>query len=301
MWKKLDNIGFPRELTSICKYWYTHQVNNVRWADAVSESYRLQCGVRQGGLTSPTLFNLYMDALITELSSRHVGCHVDDVCVNNLSYADDMVLLSASVCGLRQLIQVCEKYAVEHGLQYNVSKSQYMVFEVGAAKCPQTIPPVTLNGVPLDKVDQFKYLGHVVTADLRDDADIERERRALSQRANTLARRFARCSDAVKITLFRAYCTSLYTCSLWINFSRRAYSSLRVQFNNALRAVLGLPRYCSASGMFAAARTDCFHASVRRRCASLVRRVRASPNTVLAMIANRIDCPFIRHCCDRHI
>ncbi|XP_073953054.1 uncharacterized protein [Choristoneura fumiferana] len=72
------------------------KVNNVRWSGAMSKEYRLECGVRQGGLTSPSLFNLYMDALIVELSSRHVGCHVDGVCVNNLSYADDMVLLSAS-------------------------------------------------------------------------------------------------------------------------------------------------------------------------------------------------------------
>lgn len=212
-----------------------------------------------------------------------------------------MVLLSASICGLRRLIATCEDYAATHGLVYNIKKSQYMVFEAGGARCPDYVPPICLNSVPLDRVDQFKYLGHIVTADLRDHADLERERRALSKRANMLARRFARCSDGVKITLFRAYCTSMYTCSLWANYSQKSYSTLRVQFNNAFRAVLGLPRYCSASGMFAWARTDCFHATMRKRCASLVRRVRASSNTVLSMIANRLDCPYVRHCCDRQV
>lgn len=265
------------------------------------ESYKLECSVRQGGLTSPTLFNLYMDALIVALRSARVGCHVDDVCVNNLSYADDMVLLSASVCGLRKLMQICEEYVSGHGLKYNVAKSQCMVFETSSAKCPQSIPPVFLNGVPLDWVKQFKYLGHLVTADLRDHADIERERRALSKRANMLARRFARCSDQVKITLFKAYCTSLYTCSLWASYTQASYNALRVQYNNAFRAVLGLPRFCSASGMFAEARTDCFHTTMRKRCASLVRRVRLSSNAVLVMIASRLDCPYIRNCCSRHI
>ncbi|XP_045447822.1 uncharacterized protein LOC123656159 [Melitaea cinxia] len=163
------------------------------------DPYRLGCEVRQGRLTSPTIFNLYMDDLIVALSRQHIGCHVDRVCVNNISYADDM--LSASISGIRQLVQTCEDYACYHGLKYNVLKSQCMVFEAIGTKCPQNIPPVLLSGVLLKMMEQFKYSGHIVTTCLRDDADIERERRALSVRANLLARRFARCSAQVKITL----------------------------------------------------------------------------------------------------
>jgi exonuclease III len=301
LWEKLIGIDLPKEIVGIFRFWYTHQSNNVRWAGAVSESYRMECGVRQGGLTSPTLFNLYLNELIVSLSSLHVGCYIDEVCVNNLSYADDMVLLSASVCGLKKLIRLCEGYAERHGLKYNVRKSNIMVFETASARCPDTIPTVTLNSAPLERVTQFKYLGHIVTVGLKDHADIERERRALSRRANMLARRFARCTDRVKIALFRAYCTSLYTCALWANYSQKVYGALRVQFNNAFRAVLGLSRHCSASGMFAAAHVDCFHASMRKRRASLVRRVWASSNTVLRMIADRVDCPFVRNCCNGHV
>ncbi|KAG7305839.1 hypothetical protein JYU34_008378 [Plutella xylostella] len=175
-----------------------------------------------------------------------------------------------------------------------------MVFEAGA-KRPRDVPPVLLNGKSLVMVDQFRYLGHILTTDLKDNADIERERRALSVRANMIARRFARCTQQVKVTLFRAYCTSLYSCSLWADYTKRSYSDLRVVYNNAFRTMLGLPRFCSASGMFAAARTDCFHTTMRKRAASLVRRVRASSNIVLKMIGDRVDCPFLRHCCDRHV
>ncbi|XP_028042702.1 uncharacterized protein LOC114252428, partial [Bombyx mandarina] len=107
-----------------------------------------------------------------------------------------------------------------------------------------------LNGTPLRRVDKFKYLGHFVTSDLRDDADIERERRALSVRANMIAR------------------------SLWVLCSQKQYSALRVQYNNAFRVLLGLPRFCSASGMFAEARVDCFFTTMRKRCTSLIGRVR---------------------------
>ncbi|XP_053614048.1 uncharacterized protein LOC128677324 [Plodia interpunctella] len=295
--KKLEKANLPVEIINIFKYWYSNQVNNVRWDGILSKSYGLECGVRQGGLTSPTLFNLYINDLIDVLSSAGVGCHIDGVCVNNISYADDMALLSASVCGLRRLVEACEAYAHSHGLIYNVKKSQVMVFGVGR-KQYDNIPPVFLNNTFLQRVSKFKYLGHMLTADLRDDDDIERERRALSVRANMLARRFARCSRDVKITLFRAFCTSFYTCSLWASYTQKAYNALRVQYNNAFRMLLGLPRFCSASGMFADARVDCVYTTMRKRCASLVRRVRESNNSILRMIAGRLDSRYINHCCN---
>jgi exonuclease III len=296
LWDKLQKAHLPFELINILKYWYRNQVNSVRWDGALSGSYRLDCGVRQGGLSSPTLFNLYVNDLIGELGGARVGCHVDGVCVNNISYADDMVLLSASICGLRRLVSICEEYATSHGLAYNVKKSQVMVFGAGSHRY-DNIPHVSINGKKLERVFKLKYLGHVLTPDLKDNEDIERERRALSVRANMLARRFARCSREVKITLFRAFCTSFYTCCLWANYTQKAYGALRVQYNNAFRVLLRLPRFCSASGMFAEAGVDCFYATMRKRCASLVRRVRASGSSVLNLIADRLDCDYINHSC----
>lgn len=175
-----------------------------------------------------------------------------------------------------------------------------MVFHVRGKDLPP-VPPIRLYGTPLKRVDTFRYLGHVVTSDLRDDADIERERRALSVRANMVARRFARCSAEVKVTLFRAFCTTLYTSSLWVSYTQKQYNALRVQYNNAFRVLLGLPRFCSASGMFADARVDCFYTTMRKRCTSLARRVRASSSGILRAFAERFDCEYVNHCHMIHV
>ncbi|XP_041970723.1 uncharacterized protein LOC121727109 [Aricia agestis] len=231
------------------------------------------CGLRQGGLTSPSLFNIYINVLIEELSGAGVGCSIDGVCVNSISYADDMALLSPSISALRRLLSICETYASEHGLRYNVSKSELLVFKVGKAK-PVHVPPVTINGTALKIVSKFKYLGHITNEDLRDDDDIERARRALAVRCNMLARRFARCTVEVKIALFKA---------------------LRVQYNNAFRMLLALPRYCSASGMFADARTDDFPSVLRKRTASLMYRVRESDSSILKAICGQADGAIAAH------
>ncbi|XP_063630079.1 uncharacterized protein LOC134801443 [Cydia splendana] len=292
LWQKLQKSRLPPEFIHLLRHWYLNQENRVRWAGELTEPYRLECGVRQGGLSSPILFNLYVDALIEQLSSAHVGCHVDGVCLNNISYADDMVLLAPSIGALRKLVYICESYASSHGLIYNGKKSEVMVFKAGS-KCPSHVPPVRLNGTALERVSRFKYLGHIVTDDLKDDEDIERERRALCVRANMLARRFARCSKAVKITLFKAFCSSFYTGSLWVSYTQKAYNALRVVYNNAFRVLVGLPRFCSASAMFAEARTDAFAAIMRKKAASLLRRTRDSTNSILRMIADHVCCPIM--------
>lgn len=300
LWDKLNDTGVSPEVVKLLSYWYKGQTNFVKWANIFSDEYSLNCGVRQGGLTSPRLFNLYVNQLIGELSSMHVGCRIDDVCVNNISYADDMVLLSPSISGLREMLKMCEAYAVKHGLKYNEKKSEFMVFGT-ARSTPKLIPPLLLNGVPLKRVTQFKYLGHIVTENLKDDLDIERERRALAVRGNMLVHRFARCTAEVKRTLYKAFCQSFYTSGLWTNFTQRAYNALRVQYNNIFRALLGLPRYCSASGMFADANVDCFHTIMRKKTASVVLHMRGSANGILRMIAERMDSSVLGRFTELHV
>ena len=79
----------------------------------------------------------------------------------------------------------------------------------------------------------MKYLGHVISADMKDDLDIMRQCRQLYAQGNALARRFHMCSDNVKVTLFRSYCSSLYTSQLWwkyrVNSIRKLYAARGVQ------------------------------------------------------------------------
>lgn len=115
-----------------------------------------------------------MDRLVRELSSASIGCSIDGITVNNISYADDMVLLSPSISALRKLLRICESYAEAHGLRYNASKSEVMVFKA-SSKTYTTVPPILLAGNELRRVTKFKYLGHWVTDTLSDMLDIDCE------------------------------------------------------------------------------------------------------------------------------
>ncbi|CAF4958321.1 unnamed protein product [Pieris macdunnoughi] len=111
LWRKMEDRGVPTQLLNIFKFWYAKQNNTVKWSNAFSTSYRLESGVRQGGLSSPKLFNLNINDLSVELSSMCVGCRVNGVSISNLSYVDDMVLLAPTAGAITEMLRVCEVYA----------------------------------------------------------------------------------------------------------------------------------------------------------------------------------------------
>lgn len=53
-------------------------------------------------------------------------------------------------------------------------------------KKPKRIASVESVIVPLRRVSQFKHIGHIMTEELKDDADVEWERRALTISCNIL-------------------------------------------------------------------------------------------------------------------
>ena len=107
-----------------------------------------------------------------------------------------------------------------------------------------------MNNVLLTRVTKYKYLGHCISDDLSDDDDMARQYRQIYAQGNALLRNFFMCTESVKITLFRSFCTSLYTCELWCQYRSESLRKLCVAYNDVFRCLCREPRNCSASHMF---------------------------------------------------
>ena len=80
----------------------------------LSTKFKVTNGVRQAGILSPYLFNVYL--------------------IYRIMYTDDLVLISPSSAGLCQLLLECEKFGMRHDVKYNAKKSAVMIFRSATLK-----------------------------------------------------------------------------------------------------------------------------------------------------------------------
>ena len=91
--------------------------------------------------------------------------------------------------------------------------------------------------------DTVVHLGHILSFDNLDTADILFKARDLVRKANLMLHTFSAEDPLVKSCLFKFYCLSLYGCSLW-NLSCHSLCSIEVSFNNIYRRIWNLPHNC---------------------------------------------------------
>ena len=284
LFDKLVQRGVPGYIVRILCYWYAQQTMCVRWGSSISASFRVSNGVRQGGILSPHMFNVYVDDLSQILNRCRTGCLSGNITINHLMYADDLVLLSPSATGLRELLCACEEFSISYDVVYNSKKSSVLICRNKAMD--HAAPPVfTVNGSIIGESDKVKYLGHIICNDMSDDDDMMRQRRQLYAQGNVLSRRFHMCSLEVKNVLFRTFCTPLFTCQSWSRYTARSLHKLYVAYNNAFRMMHHLPTYCSASEMFTVNRVP--------NCAAVIRNLTFKFMSRLGLSSNALVCSII--------
>ena len=278
---------FPEFIIRILEYWFKNQVFYVKWHNSMSSSFQPTCGLRQGSILSPMLFNIYMNSLSVALNDSKLGCNFNCKTINHLCYADDLVLFTPSAKSLQNLINICFKFGTEFDVKFNVLKTKCMAFLPKTFKYnkdPDNYKFYLYDEI-IECVKSFSYLGIIINDTLNDNEEIKEQYRKTCIRSNTIIRKFNDCSFEVKNELFKSFCTPIYGRSLWCNFNKKVYNSIRVCYNNAYRFLHGLPKFCSASLMFAMANVPSFQEIMRKGQVSLIKSITNSCNSIISILS----------------
>ena len=121
----------------------------------------LTCGVRQGGVLSPVLFAVYVNGIIERLSRSHHGVRIGETYLGCVMYADDLILMSASLCDLQAMVDICSVELESIDRQLHGAKSQVIRF---VSHFRNSCKNISVNGVEISYVNKLKYLGCFLVA-----------------------------------------------------------------------------------------------------------------------------------------
>ena len=142
---------------------YAYTAGKVRVYGQLSQSFDTPSGVRQGCPISPFLFNFVMDGVMRNVLAKHETVEVDLVMgerLCDLEYADDVVCLLDTAESAQLILDRLARAVIPFGVCFAPSKCKVMYQDWDSPE-----PPLTLNGVRLDVVDHFTYLGSCLSKD----------------------------------------------------------------------------------------------------------------------------------------
>ena len=94
LWKILQQMGIPDNLTCLLRNLYAGQEATVRTGHGTIDWFQIGKGVGQGCTLSPCLFNFYAEYIMrnTGLDEAQAGIKIAVRNINNLRYANDTIL-----------------------------------------------------------------------------------------------------------------------------------------------------------------------------------------------------------------
>ena len=192
LWKVLHKCGCPTRFVELIRCLHDGMSLKIRIGGELSEPFVVSRGVKQGCVLAPVLFNTYVQC-ITRLLAKVLdkNCQValnyrtdrslfdprklksktklSNTAILELQYADDCAFVADSPATLQTVLTHTSSFYQKLGLSINIGKTEFLKYT--------PLPPVNtvnllIDGLPINEVECFRYLGSHISADCQLDDEI---------------------------------------------------------------------------------------------------------------------------------
>lgn len=163
IWQALRAQLIQEHYVQLIQDLYHNVTTRVVSPAGISKPFEIRVGVHQGSALSPLLFNLVMDYITADIQKPAPW---------SLLYADDVVLVAESLAEVQADLTSWQESLEKRGLRINRQKTGYMFCDFSGT-CPDVIPAPLIEGRPLNRVEDFKYLGSIVAPKVCIESDIQ--------------------------------------------------------------------------------------------------------------------------------
>lgn len=238
LWQLLRKYGCPDKFTSMIESLHTGMKAKVSDGVETSDAFEVTNGVKQGCVLAPTLFSIFLSAMLDEafrdltdgvyIQSRqdadlfkvtHFKARTKSiqVLIRELLFADDSALLAHSPQEIQRIVNAFSEASKKFGLKINIKKTE-VLYQPDSSKSQEV--DILVDGIKLNSVPEFTYLGSTAAKDGRIDAEIQRRIAKASSSFGRLHQRLwnnHHVSLKVKGKIYRAIVIStlLYGAESW--------------------------------------------------------------------------------------
>ena len=210
---KLMERNVPNCLLLLIENWFSKCWTCIRWFSVMSPYFKLEIGIRQGGIWSPKFFALYIDSVVKKVNEQKIGCYMHYLCVSVILYADDILILAPTVDCLLKLFIICETELNALGMSINEKKT--VCLRVGPDYQAVCANLVTRNGKKLEWVSEVRYLGVYIVSSFKFKCCFDNGKKSYFRSFNAIYGRVGTAaSEETVLHLIKSQCIPALTYGL---------------------------------------------------------------------------------------
>ncbi|KAG0717925.1 RNA-directed DNA polymerase from mobile element jockey [Chionoecetes opilio] len=240
---ELTKLGVKGKLLLWVQQYLSDRKARVIFQGKASDYMRLDNGTPQGGVISPTLFNILMNVLARlpyPEGTQHIG------------YADDVVLQTTgrdSTTTMQESLNLLTDKCEEIGFTISQTKTKAMAKTRNAP-----LDTLRLQGQNVEWVATQRYLGVIVARNNGCKAEIQHLKdkcRARNRILRAMSWKGMGASGTVILSAYKSLVRSLvdYASPVLLHITTTDAKSLETIQNEALRTILGAPKWTKTENM----------------------------------------------------
>ena len=162
--RKLYNIGVEGKSWSVIHSLYQEAVSAVKWNSLLSRKFRVEQGVRQGGILSTDCYKLYKNNALLRVEKSGFGASIGTVFCGAPTCADDVLLMTDDPDELQLMLDIAFDYSGMENYLLQPVKSVIVVAEPSKRAATKATADRgdrewNLGGVPMPQVESTTHMG----------------------------------------------------------------------------------------------------------------------------------------------
>jgi hypothetical protein len=282
------NVSF--DVIRVLISWYCVSHACVRLGNVYTDYIDIKSGIKQGGIMSPILYNVYVDDLMANLLKETLGCTIGGMSYGVIFYADDILLMGASVRKVQKMIEKCGDYGRKYGISFNPKKSKWFCTKV-YGNCDNV--NFMLNGDVIEHESvSFVYLG-VKLLMKRDKlvVDVNERIRKFNSSAYSVLLSSNDLTEVVRCEIIVKKCMPVLLYGLgYSDLCKDDLYKLYVAYRKIFRYIFKLSSRAHISDLLAIFGIKSVYALLEEKWNSILRR---------NLISRFVEVQFLANCCIR--